>query len=87
MFKYDKRANEAVARLDNHDLSEWIKLCLFFGCRDPYSICAMTRTWFADTEIDEAFDVLSIDELMIYLSNRYNVVFDEEPTRYRMREK
>lgn len=87
MFGYNHRANDAVKLLDKHDLSEWVKLCLFFGVRDPRSIISHTRTWFDGTEIDMAIDALTVEDFMAYLEARYNVVFDREPIRYRMRER
>ena len=78
---------QAIEILDNYNLTNWVKVCLFFGVRDPYSIIAHTNTWFDDEKMYDAINELTIEEFMEYLASRYDVVFDEEPVRYRMREK
>lgn len=82
---------QAIKILDSRDLKEWIHLCLFFGTRDSYSVYSHTRTWFGevkdDSELDDAINELTVEEFMEYLSSRYDVVFDKEPDRYRMRGK
>lgn len=78
---------QAMDTLDKYDLKEWVRLCLFFGVRDPYSIIAYTNTWFDDEKMYNAINELSVEDFMAYLESRYDVVFDEEPVCYRMREK
>jgi hypothetical protein len=80
-------ATHATDILNKYDFHEWIKLCLFFGVRDPYSIIAHTSTWFNNEEIYNALNGLTIDQFMEYISDKYDVVFVKEEPRYRMREK
>ena len=86
MFEYDADASNAAKVLDKYDylLKEFIDQCLFFGVRDPYDIRDKAISRFEDSEISDAFDNLSIDELMEYLIDKYNVVFDEH-IQYSMR--
>lgn len=86
MFPNDVTASEAAEVLDGYDFHNWVKLCLFFGVRDPYSIITHTNTWFDDPIMYEALMALTIHQFMEYLTTRYHVIFDEEPVRYRMRE-
>lgn len=82
MFEYDELVMAAANELDKHDLSGTLKWCYDGGWRDPDDI----RDGISQHHngLAEAVDELSDDELMMYLSAKYNVRFEETIT-YSMR--
>ena len=85
MFEYDKYAKAAAEELDKYDFTDILSSCYDEGLRDFYNILDKIIEEHKELDIDDgALDNLSSDEIMDYLSARYNVTFDEITT-YRMR--
>lgn len=85
MFEYDKYAKAAAEELDKYDFTEILSSCYDEGLRDFWDILDKIIEKHEELDVnDGALDNLSSDEIMDYLSTRYNVRFDEIIT-YRMR--
>lgn len=85
MFEYDKYAKAAAEELDKYDFTEILSSCYDEGLRDFYDILDKIIEEHKELDVDDgALDNLASDEIMDYLSARYDVRFDEIVT-YRMR--
>lgn len=81
MFDYDEYSKAAAEKLDEYDFTEILSLCYDNSLRDPWDIrCKIEDEY---NELEDTLDDLSTDEFIEYLSNRYNVYFEEVIT-YRM---
>lgn len=84
MFEYDTAAKAAAEKLDKYDFTEILKYCYGHELRSPWDIYDVIVEEYAELDVmDSPLDELSEHELMDYLSERYNVVFEEVVT-YRM---
>lgn len=82
MFDYDLASEKAAATLDEYDLSGLLLQCYDVGWVDPWDIRARAIL-VKHPELADVLDELSTDEFMEYLTERYNVRF-EEVISYRM---
>lgn len=84
MFEYDKYAKAAAEELDKYDFTEILSSCYDNHENSLWEIIDRIIETFPELDVDDgAIDNLSGDEIMEYLSERYNVRF-EEITTYRM---
>ena len=84
MFEYDKAAEAAAKKLDEYDFTEILSWCYDNDLRESWDIRNEIAEEYEELSADDgALDNLSNDEFMEYLSERYNVRF-EEVTTYRM---
>lgn len=85
MFEYDVNAKAAAEELDKHDLTNTLILCWKIGAEDPYAIKQEIQNEAVPNSIAlfDAVEELSPDELMEYLTQKYDVRF-EEVVSYRM---
>lgn len=85
MFDYDADAKAAAEELDNHDLTDNLARCWRMRHTDPWDIRQFIQSEAIPEcmELFNALESLSLDELMEYLSVKYNVRFEEE-IHYRM---
>lgn len=75
MFEYDKESMNAAKALDRYDLLGVLSSCYTSGRRDPSDIQEeITRRF---VELKTIIEDLTLDEFMEYLSNRYNIWFEE----------
>lgn len=70
MFDYDPECKAAVEILDKYDLSTIFQ---DRGLVDIYDLSDLITDEFRESEVDDAIDVLSADELADYLVERYNM--------------
>lgn len=82
MFEYDLYAQIAAATLDEYDFTETLRSCYEQGMRTPFEIADEIENKYGGACV-EAIDDLDMYEVMEYLSDRYNVRFEEVIT-YRM---
>ena len=81
MFDYDEYSKAAAEKLDEYDFTEILSSCYDNNLRDPWDIKCEIEDEYG--ELEDILDDLSVDEFMEYLSNRYDVYF-EEVIAYRM---
>ena len=85
MFEYDKYAKAAAEELDKYDFTEILSWCYDNHLCEFGDIVDKIIEEHKELDVnDGALDNLSGDEIREYLSERYNVRFDEIIT-YRMR--
>lgn len=82
MFEYDELAAWAVTVLDRHDFKDTMDILKAAGKRDPYDIMDALSKYYKG-EIEEALNVLSLDEFMEYTTVRYRSRWEEDIT-YRL---
>jgi hypothetical protein len=83
MFDYDKDSRDAAIVLDNYDLTEYLELCIAHQITDSWDV----RDYIlkeSDAEIAAAIECLTMDEFMVYLSERYGVYWLDK-IKYEMR--
>lgn len=78
MFNYDKAAKNAVEVLDKYDFSETLKMCRGVAVED-----VVERLAKCNDKVANALHDLSIDEVVIYLFDRYKMR-TEEVSKYYM---
>lgn len=78
MFEYDAESCKAVELLDRLDLTEILTRCIDNRIIDLWDI--RDELMKDSVEIEKAVEDLTFDELMEYLSKRYNLHFNEEIT-------
>lgn len=84
MFEYDIHAQRAAEELDKYNFTDLLRYCYENGYRNPWDIADVMIAEHNELGVEDgAIDWLSIDELIEYLSERYNVAFEEVIT-YRM---
>lgn len=87
---YDKIVQLAKEKLDKYDFTELLSDCYDLGLNDIYEIIdSIDSILYQYLEFDEdgtPLDDLNTDEIMEYLSKKYNVKFVEQ-THYYMRYK
>lgn len=76
MFEYDELACKAAAILDQCDFKEDIEHCKRTRLLDAYDIREFLEKNYL-WDVRDAFDNLSLDEFMEYLTARYNVRWHE----------
>ena len=81
MFEYDKAAKITAEKLDKYDFGDILSWCYDANWREPWDIKQKISIEY--NELDDVLDDLSSDEFMEYLSEKYNVRF-EEIISYRM---
>lgn len=82
MFEYDELAAGAVKVLDKYDFRDTMDILKASGKRDPYDIMDDMSTYYQG-EIEEALNLLSLDEFMEYTRIRYGARWEENIT-YRL---
>lgn len=82
MFEYDMDAFLAANKLNEYDFTDTLRYCYGYGLTNSWHI--REKIIEEHKELEEYLDNLSNDEFMDYLSERYNVKFEEVVT-YRMR--
>lgn len=84
MFEYDIHAKHAAEELDKYNFTEILHYCYHNGLRNPWDIADVMISEYEELGVEDgAIESLSIDEFTEYLSERYNVWFEEVIT-YRM---
>ena len=84
MFEYDFISHNAAEELDKYDFTDLLHYCYDNGLRNPWDIADVMISEHNELGAEDgAIDCLSIDEFIEYLSERYNVCFEEVIT-YRM---
>lgn len=87
MFEYDECTKRAAEKLDEYDFTEILNLCYDNNLKSPWEIADKIMEKYEELGVlGGAFDYLSVDEFMKYLSERYPVRF-EEVIAYRMQYK
>lgn len=84
MFEYDKNAEKAAKELDKYDFTKILNSCYDNRKKDLWDIVDKIIEEFPELDVDcGALDNLSGDEIMEYLSEKYNIGF-YEITKYQM---
>ena len=84
MFEYDECSKAVAKELDKYDFTETLSLCYDDKENSLWEIVDRIIETFPELNVDDgAIDNLSSDEIMEYLSEKYNVRF-EAITTYRM---
>lgn len=76
MFNYDVYAKKAVEVLDTYDFTEDIAYCLKNDIRDSYEVRIYLEQQHGE-EVKDAFGFFDHGEFRIYMTMRYNVLWDE----------
>lgn len=74
MFEYNTDSSKAAEKLDRYDLTDVLKDV--HGV-DVYEVAEIISNM-GNSEISEAIDCLTIDELVLYLERRYGMGATEE---------
>ena len=78
MFEYDEYSKAAAEELDKYDFNEILSSCYDDNANSLWEIVDKIIEKFPELyDGDGALDNLSSDEIMEYLSERYNVRFEE----------
>ena len=84
MFEYDFISKHAADELDKYDFTEILNYCYYNGLVNPWEIVDIIIEEHNELGTEDGpFENLSLDEVIEYLSERYNVAFEEVIT-YRM---
>lgn len=84
MFEYDECSKAAAEELDKYDFTELLSSCYDKEKNGLWDIIDKIIEEHKELDVDDgALDNLSSDEIMEYLSEKYNVRF-EAITTYRM---
>lgn len=87
MGDYDKIVQLAKEKLNEYDFTELLSDCYDLGLKDIYEIIDSILDEYPELDEDGTpLDDLSTDEIIEYLSKKYNVEFMEQ-THYYMRYK
>ena len=84
MFEYDIYAQHAAEELDKYDFTDLLRYCYDNGYVNPWDIADVMISEYNERGVEDgAIESLSLDEFIEYLSERYNIGFEEVIT-YRM---
>ena len=84
MFDYDAYAAKAAEVLDTYDFNEDVTHCLQNGITLSYEVRKYLEERHGE-EVKDAFDFFDSDEFMIYMTVRYDVLWDERISHHMWR--
>lgn len=84
MFEYDVYAAKAAEVLDTYDFAEDVTYCLENGVTLSYEVREYLEQKHGE-EVKDAFEYFNPDEFMVYMTARYNVLWQEQISHHMWR--